>query len=294
MASFAEDSALEDMTPPQVRPRRGGTIGVPSRGPECSCQARRGRPIFVNSVRFDPVSPIELAERVAAFLNCGESHVVHFCAAHPTVLARGDETYRDLLNRGDLNVPDGMAVAWALRLFGCPAERLAGSDAMSFLCQWGVEHKSRHYLFGGTPAVVARLKATLEASFPGIHVVGAESPPFRPLSDEEWADAAKRIKGAGADLVWVGLGTPKQDWAADRLRELDSAPAIMCVGAAFDFLSGAKRRAPRWMQGLGLEWAHRLASDPRRLSRRYVVGNFAFLGGVVRDYRRAPRLSSGE
>jgi N-acetylglucosaminyldiphosphoundecaprenol N-acetyl-beta-D-mannosaminyltransferase len=263
-------------------------------GPECRYHTRERRSGFVSGVRLDPVSTAEFAERITEFLNCGSSHVVHFCPAYSTVLAREDETYRDLLNRGDLNVPDGMAVAWALRLFGCSADRLAGSDAMSFLCEWGIKRMSRHYLFGGTPAVVARLRARLEDRFPGICVVGAESPPFRRLSEEEWADAAKRINRAGADLVWVGLGAPKQDWAADRLRELDSAPAIVCVGAAFDFLSGAKRRAPRWMQGLGLEWLHRLASDPRRLWRRYLVGNFAFLGGVARDYARAARFSSGE
>jgi N-acetylglucosaminyldiphosphoundecaprenol N-acetyl-beta-D-mannosaminyltransferase len=265
VVSFTEDSSVADVPgrPYLSRPRQSG---------------------FVNGVRLDPVSPAELADRTAQFLNHGSSHVVHFCAAHPTVLARGDEAYRDLLNRGDLNVPDGMAVAWTLRLFGCPAERLAGSDAMSFLCEWGLDRMAAHYLFGGTPEVVGRLKARLEARFPGIRIVGAESPPFRTLTDEEWADAADRINRSGADLVWVGLGAPKQDWAAETLRELDCAPAILCVGAAFDFLSGARKRAPRWVQAIGFEWLHRWIHEPKRLVGRYLIGNTRFLGGVLRDY----------
>jgi N-acetylglucosaminyldiphosphoundecaprenol N-acetyl-beta-D-mannosaminyltransferase len=271
MVSFTEDSAVAEMpSPPSARPpvRKFG---------------------FVNGVRLDPVSPIDLAERVAQFLNRGSSHVVHFCAAHPTVLARKDAAYRDLLNRGDLNIPDGMAVAWALRLFGCPATRLAGSDAMSFLCEWGVQRMTAHYLFGGTPEVLARLKAKLEARFPGIRIVGAESPPFRPLTEEEWADAAERMRRAQADVVWIGLGAPKQDYAAERLRCLDAAPAILCVGAAFDFLSGAKKRAPRWMLSSGLEWLHRCLSEPKRLGGRYVLGNASFVAGIASDYLATAR-----
>lgn len=252
--------------------------------PGCRYHAHGRRSGFVNGVRLDPVSTTELTERIAEFLNCGSSHVIHFLAAHPTVLARQDEAYLDLLNRGDLNVPDGMAVAWALRLSGSPAERLAGSDAMAFLCGWGVERMARHYLFGGTREVVHRLAERLDACFPGIHIVGAESPPFRSLTQEEWAEAADRIRRARADCVWVGLGAPKQDWAAAKLRELDCAPAILCVGAAFDFLSGARKRAPRWVQGSGLEWLHRCIHQPRRLGGRYLMGNPRFLVGVLRDY----------
>lgn len=207
-------------------------------------------------------------------------------------MARGDAEYRNLLNRGTLNVPDGMPVAWALRLFGCPAQRLAGADGMSFLADWGVRQGLRHYLFGGTPTVVMRLKASLESTFPGIAIVGAESPPFRSLSDEEWVDASDRVKRSGADLLWVGLGTPKQDYAAERLRTLEAAPTILCVGAAFDFLSGARTRAPRWMQERGLEWLHRWIHEPARLGGRYAMGNSVFIGGVARDYLARTRGAS--
>ncbi len=237
----------------------------------------------MNRVRLDPVSPDELAQRVAGFVECGHSHIVRFCAAHPTVLARHDEAYRELLNRGDLTVPDGQPVAWALRLFGCPAERLAGSDAMAFLCEWGVAIGLRHYLYGGTPEVAGQLGETLARRYPGIQVVGVESPPFRELTDAEWHATAERIRAARADCVWIGLGAPKQDWAAERLASADARAVLLCVGAAFDFVAGAKQRAPRWMQNSGLEWLHRLLREPRRLGGRYLRGNASFVIGVVRD-----------
>jgi N-acetylglucosaminyldiphosphoundecaprenol N-acetyl-beta-D-mannosaminyltransferase len=106
------------------------------------------------------------------------------------------------------------------------------------------------------------------------------------------AEAAARMRAAGADAVWVGLGAPKQDLMAARLRDLDAAPTIFCVGAAFDFVAGTVKRAPRWMQRTGLEWLHRLLSEPRRLWRRYVIGNPRFVAGVVWDRLRG-RTGSG-
>jgi N-acetylglucosaminyldiphosphoundecaprenol N-acetyl-beta-D-mannosaminyltransferase len=145
--------------------------------------------------------------------------------------------------------------------------------------EWGL----RHYLFGATPETLARLQGELERRYPGAEIVGAESPPFRPLSDAELDGTVDRIWEAKAEAVWVGLGAPKQDLVGARLRERNAAPAIFCVGAAFDFVSGVKRRAPEWMQRSGLEWAHRLGSEPTRLWKRYLVGNARFLGDVAAD-----------
>ncbi|MGH2739326.1 MAG: WecB/TagA/CpsF family glycosyltransferase [Actinomycetota bacterium] len=230
-----------------------------------------------------------LKRATAEFLRCGRSHVVHFLSADPIARARGDEAYRDLLNRADLNAPDGMPVAWAVRLLGQESERVAGSEGIAALSAWGVESGLRHYLFGGRPEVLQRLRSHLEGSNPRISIVGAESPPFRRLSRKELREAADRIREAQADLLWIGLGTPSQDWVAEELRIETAAPVILCVGAAFDFVSGAKRRAPRWMQRFGLEWIYRLVHEPRRLWRRYLVGNPIFLLGVMSAYRRNRR-----
>jgi N-acetylglucosaminyldiphosphoundecaprenol N-acetyl-beta-D-mannosaminyltransferase len=238
----------------------------------------------VSGVRIDPLSSRGLTSAIESFVADGQSHVVRFLSAHPVALARRDADYREILNRGDLNLLDGMGVALALRLGGCRAPRLPGSEGMDLLCRWGKGKGSRHYLYGGTPDVVERLRIQLEASFPGIRVVGAHSPPFRTMTREEVRLDCERIQRSKAELVWVGLGTPKQDFVAEELRELGSAPVILCVGAAFDFLSGAKRRAPRWMRAIGLEWLHRLVSEPRRLWRRYLVESPSLVLGVLRDH----------
>jgi N-acetylglucosaminyldiphosphoundecaprenol N-acetyl-beta-D-mannosaminyltransferase len=248
---------------------------------------------LVNGVRLDPVAPSELPATIEKLLACGRSHVVHFVPAHPTVLARRDLEYRALLNDGDLNLVDGASVALALRLFGCRVSRVTGSAALHLLSAWSVEAGVRHYLFGGIPEVVEALRKRLERDHPGIQIVGAESPPFRALSLSELEAARDRMNTAGAQLVWIGLGTPKQDYVATQLRELGTASVLLCVGAAFDFVSGAKGRAPQWMQRTGLEWLHRLIIEPRRLWRRYLIGNSTFVAGVLLDRLRDGRRGSG-
>lgn len=250
-----------------------------------TCDRPRSGPL-VNGVRIDPRTPEALVRTVEGFLRCGRSHVVHFLAADPTVLARGRPAYRDLLNRGDLNVPDGMPVALAARLQprGVPeARRQPGTDSMQLVMRWGAGRGLAHYLYGGAPEVLQAMRVNLRAAIAGLRVVGAESPPFRDLAPAELDDAASRMREAGAEVVWVGLGTPKQDLVAEELARRDAASVICCVGAAFDFVAGAKARAPRWMQQAGLEWLHRLASEPRRLWRRYLMGNARFVAGYLAD-----------
>ena len=246
-------------------------------------------------MRIDAITPEGFLGSLSTFLACGHSHVVHFCAAHPTVEARHDPDYRQILNTGALNVPDGMPVAWAARIFGSKTERLAGADGMHLAALWGVDRGLRHYLYGGTPETLERLRSGLEEAYPGILIVGSESPPFRPLTDEEIGTSARRMQEAGAQALWIGLGAPKQDLMAYRFRILHAAPAILCVGAAFDFVAGTMKRAPSWMRRYGLEWAYRLLSEPRRLWRRYLIGNPRFVIGVARDrLRGTPRGASPE
>ena len=265
-------------------------------GPALTCHEPRQSPL-VNGVRIDPVFPEGLPSFFDACLRCGRAHVAHFLAADPTVRARRDPRYRQLLNQGDLNLPDGMGVVWATRLFGFVSHRVSGTEGLHLVARWGLNRSLSHYLFGGSPRALTACREALEAAHPGIRIAGAESPPFRPITPHEMAQAASRIRGAGADVVWVGLGTPKQDLVAERLRRLGAAPVIASVGAAFDFIAGTKPRAPRWMQRSGLEWLHRLASEPGRLWERYLVGNPVFAAGVLTDFMAssvARRLASGE
>lgn len=252
-----------------------------------TCGPRRAGPI-VNGVRIDPITPSGFVETIDGYLRCGMAHVVHFCAAHPTVVARGDPAYRALLNAGDLNVADGLPVAWAARLHGARVDRLTGTESMRRILRWGIPRGLSHYFYGGTPDTIIRLRERIETEYPGTRFAGMGSPPFRPPSPEELEEDAARIARAGTQALWIGLGAPKQDLAAERFRELQAAPVIFCVGAAFDFVARTKRRAPAWMRHVGLEWFHRLASEPRRLWRRYLVGNPQFVAGVVLDLVREP------
>jgi exopolysaccharide biosynthesis WecB/TagA/CpsF family protein len=239
--------------------------------------------VAINGVRFDLVPQEDLADRVEALLDERPGSVVHFLPAHPVVLARRDETYRGVLNRAELNLPDGASVTWALRLGRHPATRLTGSDAFDLLCRWGVERGLRHFLYGGTPELIERLRARMEEQYPGVCVAGAIAPPFRPLAPDELEADAELIRASGADLLWVGLGTPRQDLVAEHFRASGCARVILAVGAVFDFASGTKRRAPLWVQRAGLEWAFRLGQEPRRLAHRYLVGNSLFVADVLRD-----------
>lgn len=241
---------------------------------------------LVNGVRLDPLRIPELEPQIHAFLECGRSHVVHFLAAHPTVVARRDATYRMILNRGNLNLADGFPVAWTLRLLGHEADRISGTDSFRLLCDRGRARGTRHFFYGGTSELLRDLQARLEGDYEGIAVAGAIAPPFRPMSDDELRRDAERIRASRADLVWVGLGAPKQDVVGERLRQLGAAPVVLCVGAAFDFVAGTKKRAPLWMQQHGLEWLFRLGAEPRRLWRRYLIGNPQFVAGVLSDVVR--------
>jgi N-acetylglucosaminyldiphosphoundecaprenol N-acetyl-beta-D-mannosaminyltransferase len=238
----------------------------------------------VNGIRFDLLERQDLAQIVQSFVASGSSHVVHFLAVDPTVRAAHDDVYRQVLNEGDLNIADGQPIAWAIRLRGRRTERIAGTDGVTLLCEEGLQARRSHYLYGGSQMVNERLRFQLRRSHSGIRIVGAEAPPWGMPSEEELAASAARIRASGAELLWIGVGTPNQHYVASRLRELGAAPVILCVGAAFDFVSGTKQRAPEWMQSMGLEWCHRLLSEPRRLAGRYLVGNPRFVAGVVREH----------
>jgi N-acetylglucosaminyldiphosphoundecaprenol N-acetyl-beta-D-mannosaminyltransferase len=229
---------------------------------------------YVNGVRFDALDRGEIAEEIAKRAPDGKPRIVRFCATHPVVLARSDSEYRELLNRGYLTVPDGIGPALGVKLGGGPFRRTPGVETMQHTIR---STALRHYFFGGTPEVLEAISRRVAEEGREAVVGGVEAPPFRELTDEEWAAAAGRMRESGADVVWVGLGVPKQDFAADRLQALDAAPVICCVGAAFDFYAGNKRRAPRAVQLLGLEWLFRFFQEPLRLWDRYLLGNALFV-----------------
>jgi N-acetylglucosaminyldiphosphoundecaprenol N-acetyl-beta-D-mannosaminyltransferase len=226
----------------------------------------------------------------------GSTRRVHFGTVHSIVEAQSNTALKAAFDSADVIATDGIPLVWVVRRRGARhAERVCGPDVMLSLCDRGRAIGLRHYFLGGNPGVPEQLAARLTERFPGLQVAGTESPPFRPLSLEEDAALVERINAAEPHVVWVGLGSPKQElWAADHQDRLATG-LILPVGAAFDFHSGRVRRAPRWMQRLGLEWLFRLAMDPRRLFRRYVVTNSRFVLLVLKEElarRRSRRAGS--
>lgn len=167
-------------------------------------------------------------------------------------------------------IPDGMPLVFIGKRRGLPVERVCGPDLFEEMMRAGRKDGLKHYFFGGKEGVAETLARQMKANFPGVQIVGHDTPPFRPVTDEEEATALEKIRASGADIVWVGLSSPKQDvWMWRNYRKLPQT--LIGIGAAFDFHTGQVKRAPRWMQRSGLEWAYRLFQEPRRLWRRYFI-----------------------
>jgi N-acetylglucosaminyldiphosphoundecaprenol N-acetyl-beta-D-mannosaminyltransferase len=153
----------------------------------------------------------------------------------------------------------------------------------------GVAKGWKHFFYGTTPETLEKLTSEVKRRVPGVLVVGSESPPFREITERELEEAAARIRAADTDILWLGLGMPKQELLMRRVRERLPGVALLGVGAAFDFVAGNVPQAPRWLQNLGGEWAFRLAQEPRRLWRRYAWNNPAYLGLLGYEWVRKAR-----
>jgi N-acetylglucosaminyldiphosphoundecaprenol N-acetyl-beta-D-mannosaminyltransferase len=170
-----------------------------------------------------------------------------------------------------------MPLVWGLKLLGYPqATRVYGPDLMLTICQRAAAENLGIYLYGGTEACLTQLQVNLIKRFPTLNIVGADSPPFRPLEPQEEEVALAKINRSGAHILFVGLGCPKQEiWMANHYKKIDLV--MVGVGAAFNFHSGLVSQAPRWLMALGLEWFYRLLMEPKRLWRRYLINNPAFI-----------------
>jgi N-acetylglucosaminyldiphosphoundecaprenol N-acetyl-beta-D-mannosaminyltransferase len=195
-----------------------------------------------------------------------------------------DEHLRRIHNAAGLVTPDGMPLVWLSHLHGYRwVERVYGPDLLLAMCKHSQATGYRHYFYGGAEGSAELLAVRLRERFPGLQVADAHSRPFPPLTPEQDEALVQRINASGADIVWVGLGTPRQErWMSEHVGRL-AAPVLVGVGAAFDFHAGLKRQAPRWMQRNGLEWLFRLASEPRRLARRYLLYNPLFVWLVLQQ-----------
>jgi len=201
---------------------------------------------------------------------------------HGIMEAQRNLRFRCVLNESLLTVPDGMPTVWAGKHAGYKhMGRVFGPDLMLNLCRESVKRDCSHFLYGGAPGVAEELKLNLEACCPGIRIVGTYTPPFRPLSMQEHFDLVQKVNELKPEFVWVGLSTPKQErFMAEYLPKFDTC-LMLGVGAAFDLHTGRMTDSPDWVKRAGMQWAHRLLQDPRRLWKRYLVNNPKFLVAIA-------------
>ncbi len=228
---------------------------------------------------------VELASAAQA-LAAGELRgAIHLVNAYTLALADERAALAQALQSDAANLPDGTPLMWWAKRRGiAAAERVYGPDLMEATLDVGQALGTKHYFYGSTSEVLHSLQAAVERRWPSAVIVGVESPPFRELADDELAASVVRAAELGADVVWVGMGTPKQDLLVHRMAQLGDA-SFVAIGAAFDFIAGTKSQAPRWMMQLGVEWFYRLVTEPRRLWKRYLVYNVKFIRLLWRNRR---------
>jgi N-acetylglucosaminyldiphosphoundecaprenol N-acetyl-beta-D-mannosaminyltransferase len=241
-------------------------------------------PVVILGVPFDSVTTAEAITRIEGMIASGKPHYVITANVDFVVQAQSDIELRRIFFDAHLVLCDGTPLVWASRLLGnCLPERVAGADIVPMLLELSAQRGYRVFFLGATGESLQRATDNLKVKLPGLQVAGCYSPPFRKLLEMDHEEIRRRIQEAKPDLLFVALGCPKQEkWIAMHYRDL-GVPIAMGVGATIDFLAGMVRRAPVWMQRSGVEWAFRLAQEPRRLARRYATDLLVFSHRILRQ-----------
>jgi N-acetylglucosaminyldiphosphoundecaprenol N-acetyl-beta-D-mannosaminyltransferase len=274
---FGADLPVEGHSQEAMRPEssvqpRVGTVAVPPT-------------VDVVGVQLALTDYEEMLDWIDAMVATRSHGYLCACNVHTVMASREDPELRAALGAASINVPDGQPLVWAINALGHALPgRVYGPELMSRACERAVDGGHRFYLYGGrNQGALVQLALNLRRRYPGVKIVGGYSPPHRPLTDEEREAVVEEINHSRADVVWVGIGVPKQEKWMAQMRPLLHAPLLIGVGAAFDFHAGLVPQAPNWLQEAGLEWAFRLAHEPRRLWRRYVRYNPRFIGAFARQ-----------
>jgi N-acetylglucosaminyldiphosphoundecaprenol N-acetyl-beta-D-mannosaminyltransferase len=233
----------------------------------------------------------ETAEKIQSLVHDKGKHYVCVSNVHTVVMGKHDKDFALVTNKASLATPDGVPLIWASKFLKGPHihGRASGPDILTLMLTDPKYASLSHFFYGSTPEVLTKLESSLRQKFPKAKLAGFLSPPFRkgktvpePLDGSE-LDETRILNASGADVIWVGLGAPKQEIWMYRARPHITSPVLVGVGAAFDFLSDNKKRAPEWMQRYGLEWLHRWSQEPARLATRYLSTNPKFVLGVIKQ-----------
>jgi N-acetylglucosaminyldiphosphoundecaprenol N-acetyl-beta-D-mannosaminyltransferase len=246
-----------------------------ARRPPVVHQSRATR--FILGMRVHATSYVDAIQRIAAWAGVRESKYVCGAPVHMVMESYDSSEYRDIINGADLVTPGGMPIVWMMRLMGVRGQPRVYGPAMTLkVCEHAALHALKVGFYGGTERSITALLSILRKKYPGIEIVYSHSPPFRRLTPEEDARVRQEIEISDVQILFVGLGCPKQErWMAEHRPGVRAV--MMGVGAAFDFISGEKPQAPLWMQSIGTEWLFRLCTEPRRLWFRYFWHNPRFV-----------------
>ena len=227
----------------------------------------------------------DVVDRVVALAQGNGKHYVCVFAADSLLKCRDNPELAEIANASDMTLCDGMPLVWVGRKIAkLDMNRCYGPDVMIKTIERGCSKGLRHFFYGcDCNETFDKLKTNLVSKFPDVIIAGNYVPPFRELSPNEKSEIVRLINDSKADCVWVGIGTPRQDFWIREFRPLVDAPVMLSVGAAFNFHAGTVRQAPRWMMRCGLEWLFRLMAEPRRLWRRYLIGNPRFLWLIAKQ-----------
>jgi N-acetylglucosaminyldiphosphoundecaprenol N-acetyl-beta-D-mannosaminyltransferase len=250
--------------------------------------------VEIGGVHIDRVDLQSALTRIQAFLDCGQTHQIATVNLDFVTLARKDSTFRDTVNRADLVVPDGMPLVWLSHLRGEPVpERVTGVELVERSCQLAAQTGRGVFLLGAAPGVAVAAARTLQQRHPGLRVVGSYSPSFGSAMAAENERIIAMIRDAAPAFLFVALGAPRQDLWIDAHRDRLRVPVAIGVGGTLDILAGAVQRAPGWMQHSGLEWTYRLAQEPGRLWRRYLLNDLPMFGRLLVAARSRPLEAHG-
>ncbi len=244
--------------------------------------------VDVLGVQIDPVTMAEAARVFEQMIEARHPHLVFNVNVDICMQARRDAELAAILRAADLVLVDGTPMMWAARLLGTPLpERVSGSDFLPRFCQGAAERGYRLFFLGAAPGVAERARQALKQLYPSLTVVGTYSPPFGfEHDDRENQRTIEQVRQASPDVLFVAFGAPKEQKWLHRFRDDLGVPVSMGVGSSFDYLGGRLRRAPRWMQILSLEWSYRLAQEPGRLWRRYLLNDPPFVYYLIRHLLR--------
>ncbi|MFQ6083219.1 MAG: WecB/TagA/CpsF family glycosyltransferase [Candidatus Aminicenantia bacterium] len=241
--------------------------------------------ISLFGVNIDNVTMEETIAEIERLIKLNKNSIIFTPNVHRVVFAKKDEHIKEIYDKADLLLPDGIPLIWASKLLGKPLkERVTGSDLLPLFCQIASKKGYRLFFLGAEPGIAKKAKNTLINKNPGLQIIGTYSPPYGFENDDiEIKKIIKLIKEKRPDVLFIGLGFPKEEKFLWRHKEKLQVPVSIGIGATFDFIVGKLKRAPKWMQRIGMEWFFRLCQEPRRLWKRYLIGNTIFIWLVMKE-----------